>query len=170
MRHFWKSALSFVLAFLMLFGMYPEGVVQAANEVDKALNPAEQIPLTVPERFQDGGNWFFIPEQSYAASEKSEEKIYIPIQRSGDLETETAVILKVSDISARHDVNYLVEIYKEDADPAILFDDQSLVDLIQNADGQEEVEPVADENEFAELLDALRVREKAGMESAILAR
>ena len=154
MKHFWKSALSCALALLMLLQVCPGGVVFAANRADKAFNPAEQIPLTVPERFQDGGNWFFIPESSYAASEKSTEKIYIPIQRTGNLETEADVVLKVTDISAKHDVNYTVEIYKEDVDPAVLFDDMSLVDLIQNADGQEEYEPVADENEFGELVNA----------------
>ena len=154
MKHFWKRALSCALALLMLLQVCPGGVVFAANRADKAFNPAEQIPLTVPERFQDGGNWFFIPESSYAASEKSTEKIYIPIQRTGNLETEADVVLKVTDISAKHDVNYTVEIYKEDVDPAVLFDDMSLVDLIQNADGQEEYEPVADENEFGELVNA----------------
>ena len=157
MKHFWKSALSCAMALLMLLQAYPGGVALAANKTDKAFNPAEQIPLTVPERFQDGGNWFFIPESGYAASEKSTEKIYIPIQRTGDLETEADVVLKVTDISAKHDVNYTVELYKQDVDPAILLDDMSMVDLIQNADGQEEYEPVADENEFGELVDAVGV-------------
>ena len=62
MKHFWKSALSCAMALLMLLQAYPGGVALAANKTDKAFNPAEQIPLTVPERFQDGGNWFFIPE------------------------------------------------------------------------------------------------------------
>ena len=154
MKRFLRCSLSVFLAFLMLIQVCQEGIVLAADEVDKALNPAERIELTVPEQFQDGGNWFFIPEQGYTASEKSEEKIYIPIQRSGDLEAEADVILKVTDISAKHDVNYTVELYKDDTEPDTVLDDASLVDLIQSADGQEEYEPVADENEFGEIINA----------------
>ena len=153
MKHFTTKALSWALALLMLIQVCPIAVF-AENEAE-AFNPAEQMTLTVPERFRDGGSWFFIPEQGYAASEKSTEKIYIPIQRTGDLETEADVTLKVTDISARHDVNYTAEIYKEDVDPTILFDDMSLLDLIENADGQEEYEPIADENEFGEIVNSV---------------
>ena len=152
MKQFWKSALACGIALLMLFQMSPGGVVLAAQEAAESFNPLEQISLTVPERFRDGGNWFFIPEQGYAASETSAGRIYIPIQRIGDLAAEADVTLKVTDISAKHDVNYKVEIYKEDVDPTILLDDLSILDLIQNADGQEEYEPIADENEFGEII------------------
>lgn len=153
MKHFTTKALSWALALLMLIQVCPIAVF-AENEAE-AFNPAEQMTLTVPERFQDGGSWFFIPEQGYAASETSAGRIYIPIQRTGDLAAEADVTLKVTDISAKHDVNYKVEIYKEDVDPAILLDDLSILDLIQNADGQEEYEPIADENEFGEIIHAV---------------
>ena len=64
MKHVWKSALSCVLAFLMLFGMCQEGIVLAVDDLDKALNPAERIPLTVPEQFQDGAQGLISFHQS----------------------------------------------------------------------------------------------------------
>ena len=152
MKHFLKNSLAVLLAILMLFEAGQAGIVSAAEEIDKAINPAEHIELTVPDRFQDGESWFFIPETGYTTSEKSTEKLYIPIQRTGDLDTEAEVTLKVVDLSARHDVNYKVEIYKEDVDPEIIFDDQAIVDLILNAEEVEEVEVVADENELGALI------------------
>ena len=61
MRKIGIRALSLLLAFLMFFGAGEAGFAHAAEEIDKAVNPAEHIELTVPERFEDGGNWFFIP-------------------------------------------------------------------------------------------------------------
>lgn len=114
----------------------------------------EYIQLTVPERFREGGSWFSIPEQDYGTSEKSGDKLCIPIQRTGDLGEEDEVILKVTDISAKHDVNYTAELYQDDAEPDIFLVDASLVELIRNADGQVEYEPVADENALGEIIDA----------------
>ena len=155
MKRFMKSAMAGLLALLMLIQTADSGIAYAVGELEKALNPAEQIELTVPERFQDGNNWFFIPEQGYTASEKSAEKLYIPIQRAGDLDTEAEITLKVSDISARHDVNYKVELYKDRTEPEIVLDDQSVVDLILNADGQIEYEAVESESEFGEIINAV---------------
>ena len=154
MKRFVKRTLSALLAFLMLFQASQGGVALAAEENNRTLDPAEQIQLTVPERFQDGGNWFFIPQQGYTASEKSKEKIYIPIQRSGDVSAEADVVLKITDISAKHDVNYKAELYKDPTEPETFLGDVSLVELVHNADLQEEFEPLADENELGEIINA----------------
>ena len=151
MKKFFRNAIAMVLALLMLIQAGEYGIAWAVEEVDKAVNPAEHIEITVPERFKDGENWFFIPESGYMTSEKSTEKLYIPIQRAGDLDAEAEVTLKVIDLSARHDVNYQVEIYREEVDPEIIFGAESIVDLIQNADSFEEVE-TPDENDLGEMI------------------
>ena len=97
--------LAVFLACLMLLGSSRELAASAAEELDRALNPAEQIELIVPASLQDGGNWFFIREESFTAGEKSGEKLYIPIQRTGNVEAEADVTLKVIDMSAHYGVN-----------------------------------------------------------------
>ena len=149
MKRFLKNAIALTLALSLLIGSGGNSLAAVADEIDRTLNPAERIELTVPERFQDGGNWFFFPETGYTASEKSPEKLYIPIQRTGDPEAEADVVLKVTDLSAQHDVNYRVEIYKEDLAPDILLDDRSIVDLTLHADGQEEI-PLTDQNSLGQ--------------------
>ena len=151
MKHFCKRSLAVLLAVLILFGTCEAGVAYAVDEIDKAINPAEQIELTVPEAFADGENWFFIANADWSAGEKSGEKLYIPIQRAGDLNSEAEVTLKVIDLSAKHDVNYTVEVYKEKVTPETAIADLSMVELAQNADGQEEVQ-LGSENDMGQVL------------------
>ena len=152
MKRILRNSFAFLLALLMVFQCGEGALAYAAEEIDKRINPAEYIELSVPEKFRDGENWFFIPESGYMTSEKSTEKLFIPIQRAGDLGGEAKITLKVIDLSARHDVNYTVEIYKEDIDPEIIFGAEAIVDLIRNADGMEEVETAEDENELGEMI------------------
>ena len=152
MKRILRNSFAFLLALLMVFQCGEGALAYAAEEIDKRINPAEYIELSVPEKFRDGENWFFIPESGYMTSEKSTEKLFIPIQRAGDLGGEAEITLKVIDLSARHDVNYTVEIYKEDIDPEIIFGAEAIVDLIRNADGMEEVETAEDENELGEMI------------------
>ena len=49
---------------------------------------AAGINLIVPEELQDGNNYFFIRESGQMISEKSTDKLYIPVQRTGKLEEE----------------------------------------------------------------------------------
>ena len=151
MKHFCKRSLAVLLAVLILLGTCEAGVAYAVDEIDKAINPAEQIELTVPEAFADGENWFFIANADWSAGEKSGEKLYIPIQRAGDLNSEAEVTLKVIDLSAKHDVNYTVEVYKEKVTPETAIADLSMVELAQNADGQEEVQ-LGSENDMGQVL------------------
>ena len=151
MKQFCKRSLAVLLAVLILFGTCEAGVAYAVDEIDKAINPAEQIELTVPEAFADGENWFFIANADWSAGEKSGEKLYIPIQRAGDLDSEADVTLKVIDLSAKHDVNYTVEVYKEKVTPETAIADLSMVELAQNADGQEEVQ-LGSENDMGQVL------------------
>ena len=152
MRTMLKKSVALLMVLLLMLQVSEASIAYAVDEVDKKFNPTDHIDLTVPERFQDGGSWFFIPEASYTTSEKSSEKLYIPVQRTGDLDAETEVTLKVTDLSAHHDENYTVELYKEEADPEIVFDDVAVVDVMQNADGVEEIETVEDQNELGELI------------------
>ncbi len=74
-------------------------------------DPESQIDLTVPESLQDGGNYFFIRETDFSISEKSTDKLYIPVQRTGNTDAEAEVSLKVADITAHYGVNYTAKIY-----------------------------------------------------------
>ena len=135
------KCLSLLLAIVMFLQLADTSIVYAAEEVEKALDPAGQIELRVPESLQDGGSYFFIRE-SHSISEKSADKLYIPIQRAGDLSGETEVTLKLIDVTARHDVNYTEAIYREKPDSEIEFGDVSVLDLTLSADYQEEFEPL----------------------------
>ena len=97
--------LALLLAIVMFLQLADTSIVYAAEEVEKVLDPASQIELSVPESLQDGGNYFFIRE-NHTISENSSEKLYIPIQRAGDLSEEAEVTLKLIDVTSRHDVNY----------------------------------------------------------------
>ncbi len=77
MKRILKSSVAFLLALLMVFQAGEAVLAYTAEEVDKKLNPTDYIELTVPEKFQDGGNWFFIPESGYMTNEKSTDKLYI---------------------------------------------------------------------------------------------
>ena len=66
--------------------------------------------------------------------------MYVPVQRSGNLDEEAEVTLKVIDLSARHDVNYTMEVCDSDVEPVIDVADTSLLDIVQNAEGISEEE------------------------------
>ena len=151
MKKFFRNAIAMVLALLMLIQAGEYGIAWAVEEVDKAVNPAEHIEITVPERFKDGDNWFFVPESAYSISEKSPDKLYIPIQRTGDIDMESEVTLKIVDLTAKHDVNYTAEIYKEIVDPDIFLADMSIKEITLNSDEQEEVE-IGSESDLGELI------------------
>ena len=155
MKHFVKCSLALLLALVLVFQVGELGIAYAIEEVNRAVNPADYIELTVPEQYQTGENLFFIDTADWAVGERSGETLYIPIQRVGDLEAEADVVLKVSDVTARHDVNYTVELYKDDTEPELVLDDQALVELIINADDQIEYEPIEDEEQFGELINAV---------------
>ena len=99
-----------------------------------AYDPTENIALNVPKELQDGNSYFFIQASAYTISEKSGDKLYIPIQRTGDLDAEAEVTLKLIDVTARHDVNYTEAIYREKPESEIEFEDVSVLDLTLSAD------------------------------------
>ena len=146
MKQFMKRTLGFLIAFIMMFQAGDKCIAYAAEKIGNAIDPTRDIVLTVPDKYQDGGNWFFIAQSDWAASEKSNEPMYIPIQRTGDTETDADITLKVIDLSAKHDVNYKVEILKDKTEPSIAYADMSLKELAMNEDAEfTEVEPT-DEN------------------------
>ena len=85
----------------------------AVQAIDHWNDPTAEISLTVPELLQDGSNYFFIPESGYTIGEKSPEKLYIPVQRTGNLDGEADVTVKIVDLSAHVGENYDVEILNE---------------------------------------------------------
>ena len=110
MKSLLKKTIVYILVIAMFLQTSPDGMASAAEAVHSYLNPTEDIELTVPKNLQDGNNYVFIRENVWSISEKSGEKLYIPVQRTGDLSGEADVELKVIDITARHGVNYDIEI------------------------------------------------------------
>ena len=133
-----------VLLCAMMLLQLSDGLVAFA-----AYDPTERIELTVPDGLQNGNSYFFIRESTFSVSEKSTEKLYIPIQRTGNLNEEAEVTLKLIDVTSRHDVNYTEAIYREKPETTIEFGDVSVLDLTLSADYQEEFEPI-DEDVLAE--------------------
>lgn len=127
-------------------------IAYAADVIAQKIDPTRDIVLKVPEKYKDGGNWFFIAEPNWSASEKSDETMYIPIQRTGGLDSEADVVLKIADLSSKHDVNYTAEIYRDDAEPETDFVDMSVKELVLGEDvTTEEFEPT-DENKLGEII------------------
>lgn len=113
--------------------------------------PFDRSELTVPEELQDGNSWYFIHESIYTVSETGGEKLYIPIQRTGDLNREGDVSLKLIDVTARHDVTYKEEMFRENPESDFDLADVSIIELVDAADYQEEIEEVS-ENELGEAI------------------
>ncbi|HAG04226.1 MAG TPA: hypothetical protein DCG28_02190 [Lachnospiraceae bacterium] len=144
MKRALKTIASLILSFAVGLEAVPEFTANAAKAYNEVMYPAEQQELSVPSALKDGEKYFFIREGMFTASEKSHDKMYIPIQRTNS-EEEADVTLKVVDLTAHHDVNYTIETYKENIEPDIIYDDVSIVDLIQDADETQNFE-LADEN------------------------
>ena len=151
MRKSFKRILAVLLTLLMFFQLSEGSVVFAADALDQALHPEKRIELVVPQSLQNGNNYFFIREDSFTISEKSGEKLYIPVQRTGDMETAADVTLKVIDMSARYGVNYEARICDEKITPVEILNGIAVIDLFLYADEQVEVEPMG-ENELGAIL------------------
>ena len=151
MRKPFVRILAALLIVLMLFQLSGESIAYAADALDKALNPEKQIELIVPQSLQDGENYFFIREDTFTISEKSSEKLYIPIQRTGDIDAATDVTLKVIDMSAHFGVNYEARICDEKTAPVAILNGIAVIDLFLYADEQIEAEPI-DEDELGTIL------------------
>ena len=125
--------LSACLCMLMLF-QSSEGIIAPVYA-----DPVIDIPLSVPQTLQDGGNYFFVRED-YSISEKSEGKLYIPVQRTGDLSAEADITLKLVDMTAHYGVNYTAEIHNAELDPTMELGGVAVVDLFLNGE-YEEIDP-----------------------------
>ena len=90
----------------MLVFQLCDGVIAYAVE-----DPTADIVLTTPEELKDG-SYFFLAKSEWSASEKSSDKLYIPIQRTGDLSQEAEVTVKLVDMSSHFGVNYKAEIFR----------------------------------------------------------
>lgn len=76
-------------------------------------------------------------------------KLYIPVQRTGSLEEEADVTLKLVDLTARYGENYEARILDERISPELIYGGESVIDVILNGYDQQEVETL-NEDEFAE--------------------
>ncbi|MBQ9600307.1 MAG: hypothetical protein IJR33_10970, partial [Clostridia bacterium] len=152
MKRFMKKTIVMLTAGVMMLETCNTCIAYAADVIAQKIDPTRDIALKVPEKYKDGGNWFFIAESNWTASEKSDETMYIPIQRTGGLDSEADVVLKIADLSAKHDVNYTAEIYRDDAKPETDFVDMSVKELVLGEDvTTEEFEPT-DENKLGEII------------------
>ena len=134
--------LAVLLCFVMVLQMSDSLIAFALDD------PTQDIVLTVPETLQDGGNYFFVP-QDFIVSENSTDPIYIPIQRTGDLSAEADVTLKLADLTAHYGVNYTAEIHRQKAEAEVAYGGVAMVDIFQNAE-IEEVDPQEEKNEVGQ--------------------
>ena len=140
-----KRLVASVLSALMVFQTAQLTMAYAADAVDRAVNPAEQLELSVPVELQDGESYIFFGHTAYLLSENSKEKTYIPIQRTGDLSEEADVTVKLVDLTSHYGENYTFSIYKEKIEPVMEYGDVSIVDMVQTADYIEEIESSTEE-------------------------
>ena len=146
-----KKLLAFLLALVLTVQLGEIALATAAEEVRVALDPTSGIELSTPDDLAEG-DWFFIRENQFEISETSGEKLYVPIQRAGDLSAEAGVTLKLADISSHYGVNYTAEIFRVEQAPAAEFGDFSLVDAIhENQETLTEVPELSEE----EMADAI---------------
>ncbi|MBO4897862.1 MAG: S-layer homology domain-containing protein [Clostridia bacterium] len=146
MKRFMKKFIGFLVAFIMTFEVGDVLIAQAAYAMNDAINPTWDSTLVVPEKYRDGGNWFFIAQPDWWASENDSEPMYIPIQRTGDLDSEADITLKVIDLTAKHDVNYKAEIFRENTEAQVEYADMSVKDLALNEDNEYTEVETTDEN------------------------
>ncbi len=152
MKKHLKKLFAFILAFIFTVQLSEAALAAAAEELRIVLDPTSQIVLSTPDDLA-AGNWFFIRERQLEISEKSEKKLYVPIQRTGDLSEEASVTLKLADITSHYGVNYKAEIFRVKQAPVAELGIFSLVDAIrENQDTLEEV-PELSEEEMAELIE-----------------
>ena len=140
MRTIFTRIVAVMLTAVMLLQV-SDGVLAWAAE-----DPTANVEVYVPDNLQDGKNYFFIREQSFTISEKSVEKLYIPIQRTGDVSQEADITLKLINLSARYGVNYTASLYGEDVEPTVTRGGVSIVEVAENAVIQQEVEPISEED------------------------
>ena len=145
MRKIFTRIVAAMLTAVMLLQV-SDGVLAWAAE-----DPTANLDVSVPESLQDGRNYFFIREQSFSISEKSVDKLYIPIQRTGDVSREADITLKLINLSARYGVNYTASLYGTDAEPTVTRGGVSIVEVAESAVIQQEIEPLTEE-ETAQLL------------------
>ena len=135
-----------VLLCAVMFLQLSDGLMAFA-----AYDPTESIELSVPEALQDGGNHFFIREDQFQISEKSHDKLYIPIQRVGAVDEPAEVTLKIADFSTHYGVNYTARIRGEKLEPEAFYEGVAVVDIARYADEIEEVEE-PDEEELGQAI------------------
>ena len=146
-----RKLLALLLALVFAVQLGEVALAATAEEIRVALDPTSGIELSTPDDLAEG-NWFFIRENQFEISETSEEKLYIPIQRAGDLNGEASVTLKLADLSSHFGVNYKAEIFRVKQEAEAELGEFSLVDAIHdNQDAVQEV-PELTEEEMAELI------------------
>ena len=150
-KHF-RKLLALLLAIVLSVQLGQVALATAAEEVRIVLDPTSQIELSTPDDLSEG-NWFFIRSNQFEISETSEEKLYIPIQRAGDLSEAASVTLKLADITSHFGVNYKAEIFRVKQEATAELGEFSLVNAIyENQDAVQEV-PELTEEEAATLIE-----------------
>ncbi len=142
MKKLFPRILAYIICTVMVFQCF--GTVFAEDD------PTKDVIVNVPETLQDGQNYYFIPSD-YTISEKSDEQLIIPIQRTGDVSESAEITLKVIDMTARYGENYTAEVYRGD-DADVKFGGLALVDLFTDPDYQDDVEMDEISNALGEII------------------
>ena len=145
-----KKRLTRLLALVLSLTMVFDTTLVTALAAEEQQAPLPET-ITAPEELQ-GGDFFFFTESDYAIGEKSNEKLYIPIGRTGDLSQEAQVTLKLVDMTSHFGVNYTAEILGEDVEPFARYGHVSMVDaMVDSGDNMEDFYEYSDD-ELAQII------------------
>ena len=141
MKRVWKRLLAALVVLSM--ALQSSFVTTMAEELD----PTRKLNLFVPNEVRqlveanEGLSCYYLQETSYSVPETG-KKLYIPIQRTGDVSQEGQVTVKLIDMSSHYDVNYRADFYRVNAKAVHEYEPIAMIDLLSDPDN---VEPVSDE-------------------------
>ncbi|MBR2521189.1 MAG: S-layer homology domain-containing protein [Oscillospiraceae bacterium] len=138
MNRVWKKLVSVVL----LLALAAQSVVVSA--LADELDPTNKLTLFVPNAVRqlveanEGLSCYYLQETSYSVPETG-DKLYIPIQRTGDVSREGHITVKLIDMSSHYDVNYRADFFRVDAETVNEYEPVAMIDLLSDPENVEEI-------------------------------
>ncbi len=138
MNRVWKKLVSVIL--LLALAAQSAVVSALADELD----PTNKLTLFVPNAVRqlveanEGLSCYYLQETSYSVPETG-DKLYIPIQRTGDVSREGHITVKLIDMSSHYDVNYRADFFRVDAETVNEYEPVAMIDLLSDPENVEEI-------------------------------
>ena len=138
MNRTWKKLVTFIL--LLAMAAQSSFIGALAAELD----PTSKLNLTVPTAVRqlveanEGLSCYYLQETTYSVPENG-DKLYVPIQRTGDVSRAGQVTVKLIDMSSHYGVNYLAEFFRVDTEAVMEYEPIAMIDLLSDPEMVEEV-------------------------------